>query len=275
MITVFNLKIMEIDIKNILTYQAQKLVPSVEWFKFSDMASKLPPPPPGGVTIPGPSKPPDPNAGAHLNLENIYFENMFFIDSDLLLDDTVQMSALPENERIIILPYTNQLDAQQTITVKDTYKKITGWKAEFAENIQNSEMISGNINFKMNYEAISVGGGSSYEHKIVKTTSYSRVINETKEETFEVSMPFNIPPKQKVEIKTGYRNSYATRKFSGFVKIESDIKIRYGNEWVFAEKTKKLSLLLPDEARSFYLNGYYTDIEYKEIPVEVLLIEKY
>lgn len=264
---------MEIDIKNLLTYQAQKLIPTIDWFRFVEMKSKLPPP--TGVAIAVPTKPIDPNAGDNLNLESILIENIFFADSDLLLDDKIEMSSLPENERIISMPYTNQLDVPQSITIKDSYKKITGWKAEFSESIQNSDTISGTVNFKINYKIFDFEAEQKYEHKTVKTTTFTKSINLSKEETLEVSMPFNIPPKQKVEIKTGYRNSYATRKFSGFVVFEAEVKLRYGNQWVYAEKSKKLSAILSPELRSYNLSGYYTDIEYKEIPVEVLLIEKY
>lgn len=266
---------MDLDIKNLLIYQVQKFIPSTEWFKFIEMKSKTPPPTGRGVTIPSPSRPIDLNAGANLALESFYIDKLFFIESDLILEDNVEMSTLPENERIIIIPYTNQLDATQSITIKDTYKKITGWKTEFSETIQNSETISGSLNFKIKYKVIEFGGENKYEYKTVRTTSYSKSINETKEETLDISMPFNIPPKQKVEIKTGYRNSFATRKFSGFIQIEADVVIKYGNQWVYAEKTKKLSSFLAEDLRAFNLSGYYTDIEYKVIPVELILIEKY
>ncbi|MCX8531133.1 hypothetical protein [Chryseobacterium luquanense] len=227
----------------------------------------------GAITVP--MKPIDPNAGDNLNFESISLENLIFIDSDLLLDDKIEMSTLPQNERIITMPYTNQLDTPQSITIKDSYKKITGWKAEFSDSIQNSDTISGSISFKIKYLIFEGGGGKQYEYKTVRTSTYSKSINEIKEETFDISMPFNIPPKQKVEIKTGYRNSNATRKFSGSVVFEADVKIKFGNEWVFVEKSKKLSSILSTELRSFNLNGYYSDIEFKEIPVEILLIEKY
>jgi hypothetical protein len=266
---------MDLDIKNILTYQVQKFIPTADWFKFAEMKSKMPPPTGGGVTVPTPSKPFDPNAGDNLSFESFSLDRLFFIESDLLLDDNVEMSTLPENERIILIPYTNQLDAPQTITIKDTYKKITGWKAEFSESIQNSETISGSLNFKIKYKVIEFGGESKYEYKTVNTATYSKAINKTEEETLDISIPFNIPPKLKVDIKTGYRNSFATRKFSGFVKVEGDVIIRYGNQWVYAEKTKKLSSFLTEDLRAFNLNGYYSDIEYKVIPVELILIEKY
>lgn len=266
---------MEIDVKNLLIYQVQKDLPTKEWFRFIDMKSKIPPPfiPAGAIGVPAP--PVDPNAGDSLNFEAIWLENLFFADSDLLLADNVVMSTLPENERIIVMPYTNELDAPQSITIKDTYKKITGWKAEFSESIQNSDSISGEVNFKINYKVFDFGVEQKYEHKTIRTRSYLKSINESKEEIFDISMPFNIPPKQKVEIKIGYRNSYATRKFEGFVLIEADVKLKYGNEWAYVEKTKKLSSFLSSESRSFNLSGYYSDIDYKEIPVEILLIEKY
>jgi len=204
-----------------------------------------------------------------LNLSALTFDNLTIEDSFLKLENEPHKIGLPNSDSFTVIPYDNPLISQQTISIEHSYKLTKGWKIDFTQIFVSSTKVGGSLKFDVG----GVGGNASFEKTVTDTITNSESVSETTEISGKLTVPFNIPAKIKVRITIGIQNFEARRNFEGNIIVNGNITIGYGN----SEKVevKKISDILGESERTFNVSGYYANIDWEELPINIEILENY
>lgn len=207
---------------------------------------------------------PFPIRGNHIKivvpLTSINFQNLEVISSDLVLSTDVSTINIPLSESILHIPYRNCSSQRQTVKRDIEFKISKGWKVEFSKKVVSSTTISGKLKFGSYGEA-------SVERKLTTEISNSRSMSETRDEIVRTSLNFTVQENTILDIKVAVRSFEARRSFEGPITIDGTVNLIYGK----GEKKliHKISEFLNEEERTFIISGFYANIDYEELPIQL------
>lgn len=205
----------------------------------------------------------------NLNLYSITFDNLKIENSKLVLENEPHPVGIPNTNSFEINEYDNPTISIQNYSIEHTYKITKGWKIDFSQTISSASKVGGNLKFEFS----GIGGGASFEKTITDSITNSNSTSEITEITGKVSIPIVVPAKTKIKVTIGMRNFEARQNFEGAITINGDLILFYGN----AEKSevKKISDILTEDERTFKVSGFYANIDWKEMPIDIDVIQNY
>lgn len=192
-------------------------------------------------------------------LKTISFKSLSVVASDLALGKDIQTVNIPSYESIHRIPYDNCGSPEQSFVRDYTTKIVRGWRLKTTRRITSSTKIEGNLKF--------TSAEASVSHEIKRELSTEREYSETKEETLRLTLPFKVAANSKVDIEIRVMSLEARRSFEGPVTVDGIAIAHYEEN---EKREHRLSDLLSEEDRSFELSGFYSNIDYEEMPIKVV-----
>ena len=216
------------------------------------------------LVIPSTTSPTPPiRAQFEAPLESVTFEGLRIISSKLLLSTDSELVGLPLSESTTTIPVSNcGSGTSLSIHNKVAYKYVTGRRVSIQKTTKTKYEVSGKLEFM---EVGGLSASASQEVTLQETNDYTSSTEETKEWSLDIS----IEPKTKVLIKLNTQLFESRRSFSGQATIGGTIVASYpGGEIV---NRYDLVGLLPSPAdRTFDLNGYYSNLDTRILPIEII-----
>lgn len=116
------------------------------------------------------------------------------------------------------------------------------------------------------YKILSKGIRPS-QHELKTEIKNTKSISETKDEIVRTTYKFNVPANKIVDFKLTIQNFEARRNYNGPIILDGEVVLTYGRN----EKIVKyqLSKLLNKEQRTIIISGFYANINWEEVPIDI------
>jgi hypothetical protein len=196
----------------------------------------------------------------NLPLTAIKFNHLNIISSSLLLDSDAYTINIPMTETVLHFPYYNCSSMEQSVRRDVEFKIVRGWKIEFTKTITSATKIGGKLKFGSDGEA-------DISLELKSEIKNHKSISETKEEAIKTSYPFNIAANKIVDIKLIIQNFEARRNYNGPIILDGEVVLIYGQEE--KKNVKQLSSILNEQERTIHISGYYANINWEEVPINI------
>lgn len=251
----------KLDIENQLSEKVKSKIPSekaVNEIRYRTGYRNVPNPNiPGGIDIPYRESY---TVSVNKKLTNLRFSKLKLVASNLILGEAEPIG-LPLSDTIYKWPFDNCGSLEQSFSQQFDYSIRKGFTIEFEKTIESSTSIS----VEMGFEFGGASGGASYESSRSLSIRNSRSYSEEEEESRTGNFEFRVAPNTKNTISLTIQQFLARRKFEGNAIITGELVAEYENVKV----KYKLLDLLNENQRNVNLKGYYSNLDYREIPIKI------